>query len=326
MRTCLVKQSLVLIVLLGTGSSLWSQDTARDKQTAPMYALDPQTPRGLRDLFRYTQEPLPLVSAHRGGAGDGLPENCIATFEETLNCTWAVLEVDPRFTKDGEIVLHHDATLDRTTTGTGPLREHTLEELKLLRLKDPSGNVTEHRIPTLDEALEWARGRTILILDQKDVPVEDRVRKIEEHRAEAYAMLIVYSFEHAKRCHRLNPNIMMEVMIPNRDKLREFEATGIPWSNTVAFIGHEPPQDRELVEMIHARGTCCFAGTSRNLDLTFAARHTIEPVKLQQDYQKLLNFGVDVLETDLPRDVGTLLYKNSTAPKSRLQFFRRAAR
>ena len=101
-----------------------------------------------------------------------------------------------------------------------------MEELKQLRLKDPDGTVTEFQIPTLDEALEWARGKTVLILDQKDVPVEARVKAIEEHKAEAYAMLIVYSYREALSCYQMNPNIMMEVMIPDRDKCAEFDKIG----------------------------------------------------------------------------------------------------
>ena len=105
--------------------------------------------------------------------------------------------------------------------------------------------------------LQWARDKTILVLDQKDVPVEVRARKIEEHRVEAYAMLIVYSFKDAQKCYELNKNIMMEVMIPNREKFYEFDETGIPWSNIIAFVGHTPPRDKELLQMIHAKGTCC---------------------------------------------------------------------
>ena len=63
----------------------------------------------------------------------------------------------------------HDPTLERTTTGKGRVVDFTLGELKQLRLKDNSGNVTEFQIPTLDEVLDWARGKTILVLDQKDV-------------------------------------------------------------------------------------------------------------------------------------------------------------
>src|SRR6478735_6329129 len=81
--------------------------------------IDAKTPQGLMDLLKYTGEPLPLVSGHRGGAAVGFPENCIPTFEHTLTNTFAMLEIDPRYTKDGQIVVHHDPTLERTTTGKG---------------------------------------------------------------------------------------------------------------------------------------------------------------------------------------------------------------
>src|SRR6185369_1446845 len=130
------------------------------------------------DLLKYTGESLPLVSGHRGGAAVGFPENCIATFEHTLANTFAMLEIDPRYAKDGAIVVHHDPTLERTTTGKGRVVDMTLQELKQLRLKDTEGNRTEFQIPTLDEVLDWARGKTIVVLDQKDVSVEARVKKI----------------------------------------------------------------------------------------------------------------------------------------------------
>src|SRR3954466_2556286 len=97
------------------------------------YFTDAKTPQGLMDLLKYTGEPLPLVSGHRGGAAVGFPENCIPTFEHTLGQTFAMLEIDPRYAKDGTIVVHHDATLERTTTGKGPVTDFTLAELKQLR-------------------------------------------------------------------------------------------------------------------------------------------------------------------------------------------------
>jgi glycerophosphoryl diester phosphodiesterase len=189
-----------LIAMLSVPRPALPQDAARSPSPpSRLHAIDPQTPQGLRELFRYTGESMPLVSAHRGGAQPGFPENCVATFEKTLQHTFAIMEIDPRYTKDGAIVVHHDPTLERTTTGQGRVAERTLQELRELRLKDSEGAVTEFRIPTLDEVLQWARGKTVLVLDQKDVPVEARVRKIEEHRAEAYAMLIVYSYADARK-------------------------------------------------------------------------------------------------------------------------------
>ncbi len=126
--------------------------------------------------------------------------------------------------------------------------------MKTFRLKDTEGQVTQYSIPTLDEALEWARGKTIVILDHKQVPIDACVAKIQEHRAEAYAMVMAYSMRDVQTCYHLNKNILLEVMIGDRNRFREFEATGVPWNHVVAFVGHAPPQDRQLLEMIHAQG------------------------------------------------------------------------
>ena len=291
------------------------------EQLPGLHVIDPKTPEGLQTLLRHNGDALHLVAAHRGGARQGFPENCIATFADTLRHTAAIMEVDPRYSKDGVIVLHHDPTLERTTDSKGRVADHTWAELKTLRLKDPKGNLTPYAMPTLDEALEWARGKTILVLDQKDVPVEARVRKIEEHQAEAYAMLIVYSFAGAKRCHEMNECIMMEVMIPSREQLEAFDKTGVPWSNIVAFVGHSPPQDAGLCAAIHAKGASCMAGTSRNLDRRLLDGQVTTVDALGDEYHALMDKGVDLIETDIPREVGRLLYGTRAVPPSRATFF-----
>ncbi len=322
----MLRYSLSLVLLLVLSGTLFAQQN-RDMQTATaLLALDPQTPQGLQQLLHFTGETLPLVSAHRGGAAPGFPENCLETFENTLRQTFAIMEVDPRYTRDGQIVIHHDATLDRTTTGTGHVADHDLADLKQLRLKDPTGKTTDLQMPTLDEALRWARGKTILVLDQKDVPVKARVKKIEEHQAEAYAMLIVYSFEGARECHQLNKNIMMEVMIPDRKQFEAFDKSGVPWSNIVAFVGHNPPRDRELLSMIHAKGALCLAGTSRNLDRQLVALGDKPRDAIALQYRDLLKSGVDFVEADLAGVVGGLLYGDAAAGPSKEKFFLRPAR
>jgi glycerophosphoryl diester phosphodiesterase len=312
---------IVLAALLLAPSRASPQDAPPGAAAPPMHRIDAQTPQGLRDLFKHTEQPLPLVSAHRGGARVGFPENCIATFEQTLQHTFAILEIDPRYAKDGAIVVHHDATLERTTTGRGRLTDFTLQELKQLRLKDTAGNVTEFQIPTLDEALEWARGKTILVLDQKDVPVAARVKKIEEHQAEAYAMLIVYSFQEAQACYALNPNVMMEVMVPSREKLAEFEKTGVPWQNVVAFVGHIPPEDPALYEAIHEKGASCLVGSSRNLDRQFTSGQAADIKLLEPGYRAFLKLGADLIETDIPSEIGPLLFGSSPIPPSKRKYF-----
>ncbi len=319
---------ILLLALLSIMSCPAAAQQAPDQADgcSQLHRIDPETWQGLHDLFRFTGEALPWVSAHRGGATRGFPENCIATFENTLQRTFAVLEIDPRYTKDGAIVVHHDARLERTTTGSGLVADRTLDELKQLRLKDLEGNVTEHPIPTLDEVLQWARGKTLLILDQKDVPVAARVRKIEQHQAEAYAMLIVYNFADAQACYAMNPRIMMEVMIPSAEQLARFDRTGVPWRNVVAFVGHTPPEDATLYESIHAKGALCIVGTSRNLDRRLLGGQVSDLRLLEQDYRALLQRGADLIETDIPVELGRLLPSSAPVPSSKQRYFSRPAR
>jgi glycerophosphoryl diester phosphodiesterase len=299
---------------------------AQDKPAAsraapPLHLLDTKTPQGLMDLLHYTGEGLPLVSGHRGGPAAGFPENCLATFEHTLQHTFALLEVDPRYTKDGAIVLHHDPRLERTTTGKGPVTDFTLAELKQLRLKDTSGNATDYQIPTLDEALQWARGKAVLVLDQKDVPIAARLKKIEEHKAESYAVLIAYSFADAKACYAANPNVMMEVMVPSLAKVAEFDKLGVPWKNVFAFVGHVPPADRELYAAIHARGALCMIGTSRNLDRKVITHEVPDIRQLEPGYRAFLSRGADLIETDIPAPLGELLYARTPPPGGKQAYF-----
>lgn len=283
---------------------------------AMLHRLDPGTPEGLQDLLRHGSGPLPIVSGHRGGAWHGFPENCIATFERTLEHTHAMLEIDPRRAKDGGIVVHHDTTLDRTTTGKGRVQEFTVAELKQFRLRDLDGKVTEFRMSTLDEIIDWARGKAILVLDQKDVSAVDRARIVTRHKAEAFVILIVSSFQDVQAVHRLNPNIAMEVMIPTQARAEKFDTLGVPWRNVVAFVGHTPPEESAIYDYIHGKGVRCIVGTSRNLDRRFITDKVTDLNKLEPQYRALLRRGADLIETDLPAPLGAMLYREAVVPEA----------
>ena len=287
---------------------------------AKLHVTHAESPEALRELFNYTGNRLPLLSAHRGGAIPGYPENSIATFEHTLKHAYSIMEIDLRFSKDGGIVLHHDTTLNRTTTGSGPVSKLTVSELKQLKLKDNEGTVTDFRIPTLDEAIEWAQGKTILILDKKEVPIEICVEKIKQHAAQSYVMIMVSSMEHVQRIHELDPDIMMEIFLGTRERFEAFEKTGVPWDRILAFISHKPPEDPELMTMIHAKGTSCIAGTSRYLDRQLKGNNQ-RSAELKAAYHGLLDSGIDIIETDLPIQVSHLLYPEASVPHSKSKFF-----
>ncbi|NMD36991.1 MAG: glycerophosphodiester phosphodiesterase family protein [Planctomycetes bacterium] len=305
--------SCSLLVACLIPATLPAQDSLR---AAPetLHRIAPKTPAEMRALFRPTGRPLPFVSGHRGGSLPGYPENCIETLENTLRHTFAILEVDPRYTRDGALVLMHDDTLERTSTGRGRVSDHTLAELKALRLKDRDGRETPYAIPTLDEALQWARGKTILVLDNKDVPVAERIKAIVRNNAETAAMVMAYNPKEIKECHELNPNIMLEVFTTKHAQIEAFDKLGVPWSHVIAFVGHTPPEDATICKAVHERGAATMAGTSRNLDLPLITGEITDLKLMEPRYRALLAAGVDLFETDIPSALGPLLHGKTAIP------------
>ncbi|MGB1719693.1 MAG: glycerophosphodiester phosphodiesterase, partial [Candidatus Latescibacterota bacterium] len=73
----------------------------------------------------------PLRIAHRGASGRGLaPENTLAAFEKALDIGVDMLEIDVRVTGDGQLIVLHDPSLDRTTDCEGIVREMGLDEIR----------------------------------------------------------------------------------------------------------------------------------------------------------------------------------------------------
>src|SRR5690606_21621310 len=129
-------------------------------QAQNVHTVRLETASRLHEFFRSKEGTAVIIWRQRRGQVVGLSAHSRETFENTVKFTPVCYEVDPRLTKDSVIVLMHDATLDRTTTGTGKLGAYEWSEVKKLKLKDKHGNVTSYRVPTLEEAIEWARGKT----------------------------------------------------------------------------------------------------------------------------------------------------------------------
>lgn len=104
-----------------------------------------------------------------------MPENTLASFANALSQGADVLETDLRFSQDGALVLIHDATLDRTTDGTGLVASHSLAEIKQLRTKGPAGSYTDHSVATLIDLLSMTQGQVPLLLELKDPLFADAV-------------------------------------------------------------------------------------------------------------------------------------------------------
>ncbi len=110
----------------------------------------------------------PVVVAHRGASAYA-PENTLASVRLAIEMGADGVEHDVCVTSDGVPVLMHDLTLDRTTTGTGKVSDHALAEIREMRITGPHAeDYPDEPIPTLEEALEVMKGKTIPVIEVKE--------------------------------------------------------------------------------------------------------------------------------------------------------------
>lgn len=268
----------------------------------------------LHDFFAYTGNDIPIIAGHRGGMIKDYPENSIATFENTLKYIPAFYEVDPRLTKDGIVVLMHDDTLERTSTGTGKVSDFTYLELQEFFLKDKFGNVTTYKIPTLEEVIIWAKGKTVINLDKKDVPLERTYKIIEKHNASAWVMVTVHSAEEAQFYTSKIKDIMMSAFVKTEEQLLDYEKTGIPFNQMIAYVGAlDLPENRHLYDELHKRGVMCMVSSASTYDY-FPSSNSRGIM-----YKQIFKNGASILESDLPIEAGEAVKALITndSPKSK---------
>lgn len=269
--------------------------------------------KALRDFFKYTPDRIPLICGHRGGAQSLYPENSIAGLEYVLGKMPAFFEVDPRLTKDSIVVVLHDATLDRTTNGTGKLSDYTWEELKQLKLKDKKGNLTVYGIHTLDEILQWAKGKTILMLDKKDVPFQMLYDIIIRNNAEKGVLISAYQPEEAAFYYNKNKNLMFEVFVKDAERLEAFEATGIPTRNMVAYFGQ--PKKQAFYDLVHSKGIMVMIYTGKILE-----KEKDKAVRIQS-YKNVVKQGGDILLSDRALEAYDSITEFMPAKSSKDKYF-----
>jgi glycerophosphoryl diester phosphodiesterase len=151
-------------------------------------------------MWQHRSPERPRVFGHRGAMAYA-PENTFASFERAVELGADAIELDVHLSADGEVMVIHDAFLDRTTDGHGMVGEKTLAELKSLDAgKQLGAEFAGQRIPTLGEVLAWAQGRCAIDVEIKGGPwpyegIEAKVVElIREH--EMADRTIVISFDH----------------------------------------------------------------------------------------------------------------------------------
>jgi len=236
-----------------------------------------------------------LNIAHRGASGHA-PENTLAAFDKAVEMKADFFELDVQMSKDGHLVVIHDTTVDRTTDGTGRVKDLTLEELKRLDAGSWFGpEFAGERIPTLEEVLDRYRGKIGILIEIKEPSlypgIEEKVAKALEERnmhRPKNGKVIVQSFGHetVKNFHRILPSVPVGVLLSYGDY-----PDGVTDEELAAFADYadyvNPSQllvDENLVRRIHSLGM----------------KITPYTIRTQEEADRMIAAGVDGIITDFP--------------------------
>lgn len=288
-------KAVVVLLLVSVGVLLVGCGADQGKQAGKQVPLpasenyrDFESADSLAAYLR--SDALPLVAAHRGGPTGAFPENAIPTFAKSMTEGPVLLETDVRMTKDSVLVLLHDETLDRTTTGTGEVQSKTLRELRGLQLVANSSQTTNYQVPTLAEALTWAEGRAVLQLDIKEaVPRTAVANVLQETDALDQALVITYTLDDAQWYHERLPNLLLSVSTETREEAEAY-VKAIDPSRLLAFAGVGVPSEG-VVGFLKSRDVPVAVGTFGDLDQEARRRGIVV-------YRELFRNGVDIVSTD----------------------------
>ena len=255
--------------------------------------------------FKYSTKNKNYVSAHRGGSGIiNYPENCIETFDYLHKKGIQIFEIDVSETKDQHLVLMHDNSLQRTSTGRQDVNQINLNQIKEYFLVDDFGQQTSYKIPTFAEALNWGKDKPIYFMVdiKKGVDYAAIVSTINQANMQNKVVLVTYTVGQAKKLNRIAPNMLLSVSMRNEREFNEMMNSGIPTDKMVAFTGTRR-NDKSLFDKIHEKDILVIFGTLGNLDKSAAT-------KGNQLYKDLEKDGVDIFATDRALDVQQTINKN----------------
>ena len=246
----------------------------------------------LSHLRNYTMKTPTLTSttfkviAHRGASGYA-PENTLIAFQKGLEFGADMLELDIQLSREGEVVVIHDHTLDRTTNGTGYVKDYSVKELKQFDAAKRFEAYRGETIPLLQEVFDLVKNRATLAIEIKNCPIiypeieQKLVQLIEKNAFVEHILVISFYHPSLKEIKRLNPDIPTGILYVG--------ALLEPWAaaETVGANALHPHYEYTTAAMV-------VEAHQRN--------YLVHPWTINRatDMEKWVSCGVDGIATDYP--------------------------
>jgi glycerophosphoryl diester phosphodiesterase len=223
------------------------------------------------------------VAYHRG-AGRYAPENTLESLRKALALGADYVEFDIRTTRDGAFVLLHDGTLDRTTSGRGPVRQRTAAEVAALDAGSWFGRpFAGARVPTLDAFLDAATPSGVgLYVDAKDIAPEALVEVLSRHGLTDRAV-VYQGVAYLEKLKSIAPNLRRMPPLSDPSRLDAIAERVRPYAVDTRWSILSKP----LIDRCHARGIKVFSDA-------IGLNESVEK------YQRAIRDGLDLIQTDHP--------------------------
>ena len=248
-----------------------------------------------------------IVVSHRGDWRN-YPENSIPAIESVIKMGVDMVELDIAMTKDSVLILSHDRTLDRCTTGKGRISEITYDSLQSFSLKSAHGGHFgyELKIPTLREALEVCKDRIMINID-KGYDYYDQVLALTEELGVTNQILIKggipLSDVNKKMAAHKNNLLYMPIVTPaskSQQPMFEEYLAGEPQLAYEICWSEMTPVVESAIERVKASGSKLWVNTlwnSLNGGLSDDMAFMTSPDEI---YGKLIDMGATMIQTDRP--------------------------
>lgn len=237
-----------------------------------------------------------MVAAHRAGH-NGYVENSIPAIQHAIDIGVDIIELDVKVTTDSVVVLNHDRTIDRTTTGTGDPESYSWDELKQFKLKMPDGTITDERLATFEEALSMVKGKAMIDIDIKTSNLKPVVDAIKRTGTENQVFFFDNDYDALKEALDRLPEALI---MPRAYSYEMVDSALTVFSPPVVHID-DSFYTEEVCNLLRKNNARIWINALGDKD------RLIKDGKSDQALDKLLKYGANIIQTDLPETIIPLL-------------------
>jgi len=239
---------------------------------------------------------LPLIAGHRGGNDTILPENSISLFNYTIGNSCSrqmIIELDIRKSLSGSLFVMHDSTIDRTTTGSGKIKDLTDEYIRTVLLKDRNGNITKEGVPLFAEVLSsLMAGNAMLMLDVKGEIWPEVVQLVKQMQMEQKCIALTFSATNTKLLNEIGGGMLISALVTNHQECESLVESHIPTDKLIAYISDRTPH--AIIEELKLQGIMLMA------DMNEGVRNKGIPYNTDFYRETIISKYLSILITDFP--------------------------